>query len=389
MPIEQLLTRRITGIDPFNELPIDAEIWREAHGHHQHHRRLHAATAHRPGIVYGLEVVPSRAKEHTVVVAPGVGIDPEGRTVLLNEPVALTIDEKGPIYFTIQYEDNADSKSAVKIGGGTKYYRLVEGRRVVATKELPKTPFLELARVDRTSTAAAIKEPANPFDPGKDELNPLYRLVAFPHCYTSGAVGELSCVPKTNPQAWKPNRAGLWNMIREGNGRGFHLQFSGPYNLRAKEPQIEPLMLYAALSEEFQPLTDEQVDGLKRFLADGGLVFAEAAQGGEAFAKGFEALAKKLGATLKATGKDSPILSSHYMFPSAPAGGQEKGTIAADLDKGIVLSTFDYGGAWQGDVGKPDGADARERVRQAQEFGLNVVAFAARRRRTLELSRIG
>jgi hypothetical protein len=60
-----------------------------------------------------------------------------------------------------------------------------------------------------------------------------------------------------------------------------------------------------------------------------------------------------------------------------------------DEDKGLVLSTYDYGGAWQGEVSKPDAADARERVRSAQEFGLNVVAFAARRRRLLELARIG
>ncbi len=389
MPLDELIARRITGIDPFNELPIDAQIWKEAHNHHHDHRRLHAAAAHRPGIVFGLEVVPSKGKEKTVIVAPGAGIDSDGRLIVLSEPVAFRLDEKGQIFITIAYEDNADSKSAMKVGGGTKYYRLVEGRRVVATKELPKTAYLELARIDRSSEAAAIKEASNPFDPGKDEVNPLYRVVAFPHCYVSGEIGELSFVPKTNPQAWKPNRAGLFNLIREGNGRGFHLEFTGPYNLRAKEPQSEPLMLYAALAEEFQPLTDEQVEGLKRYLGNGGLVFAEAASGGEAFVKGFEAVAKKAGASLKAAPKGHSVLTSHYVFSSAPAGGQDKGAVTMDEDKGIILSTFDYGGAWQGELSKPDAADARERIRTAQEFGLNIVAYAARRRRLLELSRIG
>ncbi|MCZ7580635.1 MAG: DUF4159 domain-containing protein [Fimbriimonadaceae bacterium] len=388
MPIEELVAKRITGIEPFNELPIDAQIWREAHGHHHDHRRLHAVTSHRPGIVFGLEVVCGK-KERTVIVAPGVAVDADGNALLLSEPVAFKLDEKGQIYITISYEDNFDSKSSVKVGGGTKYFRLVEGRRVVATKELPKGAFLELARVDRSSDSAEIKEPKNPFDPGKDELNHLYRLLAFPHCYASGEVGELSLIPKANPTAWKPNRAGLYNLVREGNGRGFHLRFTGPFNLRAKDPESDPLILYAAVGETFQPLTDEQVGGLKRYLDNGGFVFAEAAQGAEAFAKSFAELAKKAGASLKAVGKGHPLLSAHYMFSSPPPGAQDKGKLEVDEVKGIALATFDYGAAWQGELPKPDASDARERIRQSQEFGLNVVAYAWRRRRLRELSRLG
>jgi hypothetical protein len=100
-------------------------------------------------------------------------------------------------------------------------------------------------------------------------------------------------------------------------------------------------------------------------------------------------MAKKLGATLKAMAKKHALLSSHYMFPYAPGGGQDKGQISLDEDKGVVLSTYDYGAAWQGEVGKPEAGDARERVRQAQEFGLNLVAYAWRRNRALDLSKIG
>lgn len=58
----------------------------------------------------------------------------------------------------------------------------------------------------------------------------------------------------------------------------------------------------------------------------------------------------------------------------------------ADTGKGIILGTMDYGGAWQGDVEKPEATDSRERIRQAVEFGLNVVAYASRRRRLQELA---
>lgn len=380
MPIEELIARRITGIAPFNELPIDAEIWREAHGQHHTHRYLHAIAVHRPGIVYGLEVVVSK-KERTVVVAPGVGIDSDGRTLLLSEPATFLLEEKGQIYITISYEDNVDSKSAITVGSGKKYFRLVEGRQVIATKDLPKGPYLELARIDRSSKDKAVKEAANPFDPAEDELNLLYRQLAFPHCYADGGVGELVFLPKADPSAWKPNRAGLYNLVREANGCGFHVEFSGLYNLRAPSEEA-PILLYVAAGSEFQPLSDEQFAGLKKYLDAGGTLVGEAAKGDAGFAKGFAEVAKKVGATLKKVAAGSPLLTAHHMFPACPSGGQDKGEVQADLDKGVILSTFDYGAAWQGEVA------SRDTVRNAQEFGHNIIAFAARRRRLAELARM-
>ena len=77
------------------------------------------------------------------------------------------------------------------------------------------------------------------------------------------------------------------------------------------------------------------------------------------------------------------------MFSAPPPGGQSSGALTADRENGILFSTYDYGAAWQGAVDKPDAPDARSRIRQAQEFGLNIAAAAANRRRTRELSRLG
>jgi hypothetical protein len=388
MPIEELISQRITGVDPFNELPIDADVWREAHGQHTSHRMLHAVGAHRPGIVYGLEVFPSKTQDRTVVVAPGMAIDREGRTILLSEPASFVLEEKGQSYITLSYEDNVDSRSAVTVGGGKKYYRLVEGRQVVATKELPKTSYLELARIDRSGKDKAIKEAVNAFDPAEDELNLLYRQLSFPHCYADGGVGELCFLPTSDPGAWKPNRAGLYNLIREGNGLGFHLNFEGLFNLRTAGSGEEPFLLYVACEGEFQGLNKEQIDGLRRYLDGGGTLFADASKGNDAFVKSFAEIAKAVGVTMKPLPKVNGLLRSHYLFATPPAGASERGTVAADLDKGVILSTCDYGGAWQGEVPKPEEEGSRDRIRRAIEFGLNVVAFAANRRRRAVLARI-
>jgi len=387
MSIETILGRRITGIRPFNELPIDAEIWREAHNHHHLHRQLHAAAVHRPGIVYGLEVFASKTKERTVTVAPGVGIDLEGRTLVVAEPVSFAISETRQIYIVLSFQSAADRNSAITIGGGPQYYREVESRELIHVKELPRTPYLELARIFRSPADKPILDAANPFSPGNDELNLLFRPVAFPHCYADAGVGELPYVPKTTTAAWNPNRSGLWNLLREGNGRGFHLQFTGPINLRNAAAEIDPILLYIAGSQAFQPLQDAEIEGLRRILDNGALLFGES-QGEGDFAQGLRDLTTKLGANLQPVSKGHPLLSAHYMFSGPPGGAQTGGSLEADVEKGVLFSTFDYGGAWQGDIDNPDASDARERIRQAQEFGLNIVAYAARRSRMRVLSRL-
>lgn len=388
MSMENIIGRRITGIRPFNELPIDAEIWREAHNHHHLHRQLHCAVTHRPGIVYGLEVVASKSRDKTVVVAPGVGIDSEGRTIVVSEPVSFTLTETRQIYIILSFQSAADRNSAITLGGGQQYFREIESRDLIHVKELPKTPYLELARIFRSPDDRPIKDAANPFSPGNDELNLLFRPIAFPHCYADVGVGELPYVPKTSASPWNPNRSGLWNLLREGNGRGFHLQFTGPINLRSA-PENPPALLYVAGSQAFQPLQDAEVTGLRRYLDEGGLLCGEARDIKDEFAQGFQDLAAKLGAKLDAVKKGHPLLTAHYIFPSPPAGAQGSGKLEVDPEAGILFSTYNYGGAWQGDIDTPDAPDARERVRQAQEFGLNIVAYAANRGRVRELSRLG
>jgi hypothetical protein len=388
MPIQELISREITGIRPFNQLKINAAIWAEAHDQHSRHRALHYAAAHRPGVVYGLEVFRAEGEERTVVIAPGVAIDSMGRTIVLPRVVKLVLAEARERYLVISFKPAKDAKSAVPAGDGEDYYRLIEASDVVDVDALPNSPCIELARIDRSKPEAPIKDPKNAFDPGKDELNLLHRPVAFPGCYADGNVGELCFMPVNNPQGWKRNRSGLWNLLREGNGRGFHLTFSGLFNLKADPTPDDPILLYVAGSEEFKMPSEDMLNGLATYLSNGGTLLAEACSNSKAFADQFQQVSKKVGGALQKLPKNSELLVSHYMFPSAPSGGQEGGELLTDLNNGIILSTFDYGGAWQGTVPKPDAADARERVRACQEFGLNVIAFAARRKRMAELSRL-
>jgi hypothetical protein len=383
-----MIKREITGVRAFDELYIDQGMWREAHGHHHKHRRLHAVASHRPGIVFGLEVVESGANPQQVIVAPGVAIDSEGQTIIIKDKVELTFNDSGYFYIILSFLSTVDPGSTVTVSsGGVEYYREVEGRKLEPTKTLPQTPFLELARINRSATNAPVKNAANPLDPGKDQINLMFRSYAFPHCYGDIGVGELGYVGLKNPDAWRPNRTGLWNLLHEGNGRGFHLTFTNPFTAAARSAGgLRPGMLYMAGRQGFQPLADNMITALRRFLSDeGGVLFGEAVGGSTEFRDCFQNLASQLGAGLDTVGKGSPLLTSHYMFAAAPPGGRT-GTLLGDLNAGVFLSTLDYGAAWQGDLERPEAADSRERIRQSVEFGLNIVAFAARRQREVYLN---
>lgn len=387
----------ITGILPFDKLAIDAEIWHEAHQHHHLHRQLHAAMAHRPGIVWGLEVVATPAGN--IAVAPGIAINDQGQTVVLWEPVALTPpNENGQMYVTLSFLRTLDSNSAVPVDGGTEHYRLVEGHELKLETELPPSAHLELASYFRSGVGSTIRNALNPLDPAEDELNLLHRRLAFPHCYGDITVGELWCVPVDKPAAWKPNRAGLVTLLREGNGRGFHLDFSAPLDLREnatpRSGERMPALLYMAGNQRFHPLEGLALERLRRFLGGGRLLFGEAENSGSAFAKSFHSLAASLGAHLRPVQKGDALLMAHHVFAAPPSGQQENGELFADFKAGVLFSTFNYGAAWQGDIAPADGgqavdnATARERIRQAQEFGLNVLALAVDRRRRYELEHV-
>lgn len=386
MPLQDLLQTRIKGVVPYNKLVIDAGVWRDAHEQHHAHRRLHYTSSHRPGIVYGLDVFLLPGDKSTLVVSPGVAIDSDGNVLLNTNYEKFALNQAGEMYLVINYEDNDDAEHLIELDGVPRSSRVIEGRRLVVIKHLPDEPYVELARIERSSDKASIKSAPNPFDPGVDELNLLHRTLAFPYCAADGSVGELCFVPKTNPDSWKQNRAGLWNMLREGNSHGMHLGFAGLY-VADEHRDDRPLMLYVAGSEEFRPLSSQQTGELTSYLAGGGLIFGEACGGDKGFAEQFQEVAKSLGASLKKVDRNHQLLRSNYTFP-VPPNGASAGEVLADLDMGVVFSTMDYGKAWQGDIKGADAVTGRDRVRQSIEFGLNVVAAAQTRSRQCELKRI-
>ena len=389
MSLDRLLSQPITNVRAFDELPVDAAVWREAHNYHRHHRQLHALAAHRPGILGGLEVIATRQRDTRVLIAPGIAVDSEGRTIVLREPVTFTITEPRQVYLVLRYEVGIDRNSDVPVGSGVEYYREIEGRDVIQTDQLPRPGQLELARIFRSDMNSPIQDAGDPIRPRRDEINMLHRLPAFPLCHADLGVGELPYVPHEKPSdSWNPNRAGVLYLLREGGLCGFHLWFTGAVNLHTPVTPRHPGLLYMAGRGGFRSLSDRERDGLRAFLESGGVLFAEASSGSEAFLESFRELTHQMKWQLEPLKNGHALLTSHHVFAVPPDGGRVKGTVWADVKRGVILSSADYGAAWQGEIEEFGEANAPERLRSAVGFGLNVVAFAAQRARRFELSRL-
>lgn len=385
MGIEKLIEFNITGVMPFDDLPIDADLWREAHGQHESHIRLHAASCHRQGIVYGLDVVLNPDGSSKVIVAPGLAIDPEGRYLVLTKPASFTVDQTGPWYIVAQYSAVEDPEGVIDINGEKRCYRYFETCQISRVNTLPKSPYVELGRVERSPGDKKLAYPKNTFDPGKDELNSLYRVLSFPHCYADGMIAEYPLVPNDAKASWKPNRVGLAALIREGANAGFHLAFGGP--VPGKQlTTVRPLLLYMAGSSGFKDLEQEQIEGLLAYLEAGGFMLVEASGPNDEFCKSVEQVFKKLKASPAKIESSHPILTCHHYFSELPPGCSSKGQVLLDDKLGVLYSTCDYGKLWRGGDGA--GLEGWSRMRAAQELGLNIVRYAAQRKRHVELEQL-
>lgn len=378
MALQRLLSNPITGVQPYDELPITAQIWSEAHGHHHQHRVLHALAAHRPGILYGLHVSVDPGNSNTLVLSPGVAVDTVGRTIIVSRPMRFQLTLPDEVYVILQYDEGEDPEAQVQIGGGVVSWKLVEYRKAYCSTRLPAEPHLEVARIKRTAPDHGARNAANPFDPGADEVNLLYRLHAFPHCAVSGGVGEISYVPSTGDD-WKPNRPGLCHLLRSAASQGFALSFRGAPDTGLPPSDDDPILMYMSGKEGYVSFAPSEIGWLRNYLSAGGFLMAEAAGGSAQFRTSFQATAASLGANLRPLGPRHPLLSAFHVFAEAPVGAGT-GEILIDDSVGVLFSTVDYGAAWQGALGRKD-ANSREVIRAAHEFGMNVIAYAAARRR--------
>lgn len=174
-------------INYFKGLFLYADDLRTAERYRDRKHQLHNQSMHRPGIVHGyLDELAVSVDEQgtTITVERGMAIDHQGRELCRSESESIpisTADYEAPtvIYIVLHYEEKeVEFRRNVANGEYSGHAFIEELADVKVTTEEPGDEAIELARVRLGAGSTQITMPADPSEPGENELDLRYRLRA-------------------------------------------------------------------------------------------------------------------------------------------------------------------------------------------------------------------
>lgn len=382
------------SIQPFDRLQaadgllINAERWRTAHNYHRQRQNTHYQCLNQPGIVCGLGVrdIPAPSKVQAkyrdgrwVQIQPGIAIDLAGNLIVVPEPFDFPIDlevartEPILVYLTVSYVDPEDLRSRNSREVVREAYRFDQRNSTLDISEI------EICRILLQPGQKNITQPGDIFFPGYNDIDLRYRRQA-----------------QARPQAIV--RVAQVNHADSECARNF-------FNLSYFLQSIEPLYPYlrgldepgqTTLSKNIQEydllyLTGQQelsisnveFEALKKYIDMGGILLIDAPADAKALINSTYALAEKLEIPLKKSAelrRDHPLRTRPFLFAGLPIVKQK--TIEIVAGGGIILIIGDLASAWGLDK---ELKMPRLAIRTAQEFGINIIAYAWKRRQLIGL----
>ncbi|MFW6125638.1 MAG: DUF4159 domain-containing protein, partial [Chloroflexota bacterium] len=351
----------------------DVPTWADAHNYHRDHQRLHAVSMHGYGVVTGLAIVAWNPPDNSVVIYPGVAVDPDGNVIVVTEPQRFQIrtQENGTAYVAVEYSEIPQQMTRSLDGESEEPHYILEAYRLNEQRQPPSGRFLELARIALGGDNAVITDPVNPLAPGLNEIDARFRRLAGPW-----ERGRITMAYVDDPASLR-HQEGLFNLAQAINrSTEYRAHLKGAVGLGGEIQECDLLCMCG--SDEFT-LSADQATVLSNFLGRGGVLLGEAChpegQSARGFSQAFAALAQTLGRNLRAVDWGHPVLKICNLFATPPAGLD--GPAMLMEDRGMLYSDGDFGCAWAG--GRPDRPLPRETIREALELGVNIAVYAQQR----------
>lgn len=373
MPVEDFLKSQRKRVNPFKGLVIDVPTWADAHSYHRDQQRLHSISMHRCGIVVGLEVVAWNPPDSSVVVYPGIAVDPDGNVIVVSEAQRFHIrtEESGTAHIVVEYSEIPQEMTQSLDGEKAEPRYIMEAYRLGEQRQDPTRPFMELARVAVAGEKAVIRDAQNPLSPGPNEIDSRHRLLAGPW-----QRGQIAVALLDESDSMR-HLEGLLNLVQAINyTTDYRAYFKGSVGLGE---EIRDCDLLCMCGSGGLPLTQEQETVLSNFLSRGGVLLAETCheegQDAKAFSQSFAALAQRLERNPRVVDRGHPILKIHHLFAATPSGLDGPAMIMED--QGMVYSDGDFGCIWAG--GRGNKPMPREAIREALELGANIAVYAHER----------
>lgn len=363
-------------IKAFDGMAVTADVWDTSHDYHRNLLELHTRFAHGPGILYGLELIAGEPPGSSVYVRPGIAIDPLGRIIVLKKPEGYDLRHmEGNVYVILSHSESMPRAEGAR--GDDDAPRFVfSSYAIEAVTALPQTPYIELGRVRRSQ--GAVTNADNPDLPGLNEIDQRQRVQVNQADPAPAILSVVNLAGRDTGHA-----TGVAFLARQINQNGMRrVVVEG-------EAQLTPAILTSTLiylvgQDPFR-LPQDQLSTLYEFYRQGGTIFYESCRNGLAAEPpadaSFGELVQALGLALQPVPESHPLMRDPWLFATPPDGYETQGGSRLMATDGVVFSSFDYGCLWRGQRrGRPAG---RSEIRNAMEFGENLVALAQRRKRGL------
>ncbi|MEM7553307.1 MAG: DUF4159 domain-containing protein [Cyanobacteria bacterium P01_A01_bin.84] len=382
------------SIQPFDRLQatdgllINAERWRKAHDYHRQRQNTHYQCLNQPGIVCGLGVrdIPAPKKVQSkykdgrwVQIQPGIAIDLAGNLIVVpitfDFPVDLEVANTEPIlvYLTVSYVDPEDlrlrnSKEIVK-----EAYRFDQRNSNLDISEI------EICRILLQPGQKDITQPKDIFFPGYNNIDLRYRRQA--QARPQGIV-RIAQVNHSDSECAR-NFFNLSYFLQSIEPLYPYLRgLDEPGQITLTKNIQEYDLLYLTGQQELS-ISSVEFDLLSNYLNTGGILLIDAPTDAESLIQSTYALAEKLEITLKKSTelrRDHPLRTRPFLFAALPIVNQK--IIEILTGGGIILIIGDLASTWGLDK---ELKMPRLAIRTAQEFGINIVSYARKRRQLIGL----
>ena len=372
MNIEQILQEYpLRKVKPLDGMAITADLWAEAHSYHNKTQGLQLLFTHGAGILAGLDVIASDPPDSSVFIYPGVAVDPSGQVIVLPQPVTYDVghEMEGPLYILLSYNegrpyrpDKSEDESAPRFANAEF--------SITAHNTPPSTPYVELARVHRSSRNSVLINGPNPTAPGPDQLDLRFRLQAngpreasIAVCYL-GEVADHKCGQGALHLAKAINYEGRYRMTVEDGAT------IGP-------GIVTKTLVYLVGQGDFE-LSGGNMNGLRNYVQRAnGTLLIEALD--DKATDIFTEFLRNVGFATRPVATGHRLLTNPFVFAAPPAGYETQGNLQCAVSDGVIFTTHKYGLLWQGE--RSGRSASREEIRAATEWGTNVIAYAEERRR--------
>ena len=373
----------IRRISPEDGMAVTAKVWGEAHNYHYIRQRYHDLLQHGIGIITGLEVSPG-GRPFTVDLKPGIAIDPAGDMIVVPEVKSYQITPTpGLLYLILSY---GESFVAPESSDGPRFIRAE--CILQAVSEMPDFPYIEVARIN-LADGAPIRNAVKPELPGPNELDLRYRPYALANSATIAETTTIGVCYSAKQTGSGEDGHGAIFLARALRSAGKRVWVDDDILKVIKEtkPGVNASLdhydlIYLVGSEQFK-LNERELGSLRDYVQNGGTLLIEPCRKNQPSEKSpvYTALfgmAGSFGAQLAPPVKGHPLLSIPHLFSTPPPGFETEGDPKLLIGDGVIFSACDYGCLWQGE--RRSHPALREEIRTAEEWGENLLAYAAQRR---------